>query len=40
MAMAEIAGFEAGETEQALSLPGRLVDLNCRKWAGPGVEIL
>lgn len=40
MAMAEIAGFEAGEAEQALSLPGRLVELNCRKWAGPGVEIL
>jgi ribonuclease P/MRP protein subunit RPP1 len=39
-ALAKIAGFESHETEEALSYPARLLDLNRRRWAGPGVEIL
>ena len=40
MALAQVAGFEAQEAREALSLPGRLLELNRRNWAGPGVEIL
>ena len=40
MALAGVAGFEAQEAREALRLPGRLLELNRRNWAGPGVEIL
>ena len=40
MALAGVAGFEADEAREALRLPGRLLQLNSRKWAGPGVEVL
>ncbi len=40
MAMAEIAGFESSEAEEALELPGKLLALNKRNWLGPGVELL
>lgn len=39
-ALAEIAGFESHETEEALRYPARVLELNSRRWAGPGVEIL
>jgi ribonuclease P/MRP protein subunit RPP1 len=39
-ALAEMAGFESFEVEEALKFPGRLLELNSRRWAGPGVEIL
>jgi ribonuclease P/MRP protein subunit RPP1 len=39
-ALAEIAGLESFEVEEALKFPGRLLEKNSRKWAGPGVEIL
>jgi ribonuclease P/MRP protein subunit RPP1 len=40
VAMAEVAGFEPDEAKMALRLPGILLALNCRKWVGPGVELL
>jgi len=40
MALAGVAGFEAQEAAEALRLPGRLLELNRRNWAGPGVEVL
>ena len=40
MALAGVAGFEPDEAREALRLPGRLLELNSRSWAGPGVEIL
>jgi len=40
MAMARLVGFETGEALDALKLPARLAELNKRKWAGPGVELL
>ena len=40
MALAGVAGFEADEAWEALRLPGRLLELNRRRWAGPGVEVL
>ena len=40
MALAGVAGFEAQEAREALRLPGRLLELNRRNWAGPGVEVL
>ena len=40
VAMAEVAGFEQDEAEEALRRPGILMALNRRKWAGPGVELL
>jgi ribonuclease P/MRP protein subunit RPP1 len=40
MALAEIAGFDASEAKEALNLPGRILELNRRNWANPGVEIL
>ena len=40
MALAQVAGFEADEAAEALRLPGRLLQLNGRRWAGPGVEVL
>lgn len=39
-ALAELAGFESHETEEALRYPARVLELNSRRWAGPGVEIL
>jgi ribonuclease P/MRP protein subunit RPP1 len=39
-ALAEMAGFESCETEEALRYPARVLELNSRRWAGPGVEIL
>ncbi len=40
VAMAEVAGFEHDEAEEALRRPGTLLALNRRKWIGPGVELL
>ncbi len=40
LALAGIAGFEPSEAEDALRLPARILELNRRNWAGPGVEIL
>ena len=40
IALAEVAGFEPDEAKKALSLPGKLLDLNRRKWQSPGVELL
>ena len=40
MALAGVAGFEPDEAKEALRLPGRLLELNRRRWAGPGVEVL
>lgn len=40
LALAEVVGFEPSEAEEALKLPARLMELNCRKWIGPGVELL
>jgi ribonuclease P/MRP protein subunit RPP1 len=40
MALAEVAGFEHSEAEEALKLPGKLLALNKRSWLGPGVELL
>jgi hypothetical protein len=35
-----MAGLESFEVEEALKFPGQLLELNSRRWAGPGVEIL
>lgn len=40
MALAEVAGFESFEAEEALRLPKRLMALNRRTWVTPGVELL
>ncbi len=40
VAMAEVAGFERDEAKEALRRPGMLLELNRRKWVGPGVELL
>jgi ribonuclease P/MRP protein subunit RPP1 len=40
IALAEVAGFEPGEAKAALKLPGRLAELNRRRWTGPGMELL
>jgi len=40
MALAEFAGFEPDEAREALSRPGKLLELNRRKWQSPGVELL
>jgi ribonuclease P/MRP protein subunit RPP1 len=32
--------FVSFEVEEALKFPGQLLELNSRRWAGPGVEIL
>jgi ribonuclease P/MRP protein subunit RPP1 len=39
-ALAGIAGFESNEIDEALMYPARVLELNNRRWAGPGVEIL
>jgi len=40
IALAEVAGFELDEAKEALSLPGKLLELNRRRWQSPGVELL
>jgi ribonuclease P/MRP protein subunit RPP1 len=40
MALAEVMGLEHSEAEEAMNLPGKLLDLNLRNWQGPGVELL
>ncbi len=40
LALAETAGFDPCEAAAALALPGRLVELNRKKWLSPGVELL
>jgi ribonuclease P/MRP protein subunit RPP1 len=40
IALAEVAGFEPGEAKAAMMLPGRLAQMNRRKWTGPGMELL
>jgi len=40
LALAEVVGFEPDEAQAALMRPGRLIELNRRKWLGPGVELL
>lgn len=40
VAMAEVAGFEQDEAEEALRRTGMLMALNRRKWVSPGVELL
>jgi ribonuclease P/MRP protein subunit RPP1 len=40
IALAEVAGFEPDEAKEALRRPGKLLDLNRRKWQSPGVELL
>ena len=40
LALAEIAGFEGREAKDALRYPAGVLELNSRRWAGPGVEIL
>lgn len=40
LALAEIAGVEPSDAERAMCLPDKILDLNMRKWAGPGVELL
>jgi ribonuclease P/MRP protein subunit RPP1 len=39
-ALATTVGFEDHEIDEALRYPTKLLDLNKRRWAGPGVEIL
>jgi ribonuclease P/MRP protein subunit RPP1 len=40
LAMAEVAGFEPAEAEEALRLPERILQENRRRWLAPGVELL
>ena len=40
IALAEVAGFEHDEAKDALRRPGKLLELNRRKWQSPGVELL
>jgi len=40
LAMAEVAGFEPAEAEEAMLLPERIVQENRRHWLAPGVELL
>ncbi|WP_369425426.1 RNase P subunit p30 family protein [Methanothrix sp.] len=40
MAMAQILGISRQEALEALRLPGRVLDMNQRRWASPGVEVL
>lgn len=40
LALAEIAGFEPAEANRAMCLPPKILNLNMRRWAGPGVELL
>jgi len=40
IALACAAGMDEDDASLALSYPGRLMDLNCRRWISPGVELL
>jgi ribonuclease P/MRP protein subunit RPP1 len=40
MAMARLLGLEQERIEEALSLPKTILELNRKRWVGPGVEIL
>lgn len=40
IALAEVAGFEPEEAKEALRRPGKLLELNRRRWQSPGVELL
>jgi ribonuclease P/MRP protein subunit RPP1 len=40
MALAVLAGFEEEEAKEALALPHKILGLNRKVWAGPGVEVL
>lgn len=40
LALAELAGFARSEAEAALRYAGLVLEMNSRRWAGPGVEIL
>lgn len=40
IAMAQILGISREEALEALRLPGRILDMNRRRWASPGVEVL
>jgi RNase P/RNase MRP subunit p30 len=40
LALAEVAGFEPSESKEALQRLGIIVELNKKKWLGPGVELL
>lgn len=40
MAMAQILGINREEAIEALRLPGAVIDMNQRRWASPGVEVL
>jgi len=40
MALAQLAGLEPVEAEEALRLPARILELNRRLWLSPGVELL
>jgi ribonuclease P/MRP protein subunit RPP1 len=39
LAMAEIAGFEPAEAEEAMLLPERILRENKKRWLGPGVVL-
>lgn len=40
IAMAKILGISREEAIDALRLPGRILDMNQRRWASPGVEVI
>lgn len=40
LAMAEVAGFEPAEAEEAMQLPERILKENKRRWLGPGVVLI
>ncbi|MGB9901680.1 RNase P subunit p30 family protein [Methanothrix sp.] len=40
IAMAHILGISREEALDALRLPGRILEMNQRRWASPGVEVL
>lgn len=40
ISMARILGISRDEAIDALRLPGRILDMNRRRWASPGVEVL
>lgn len=40
LAMAEVAGFEPAEAEEAMLLPERILKENKRRWLAPGVVLL
>jgi ribonuclease P/MRP protein subunit RPP1 len=40
LAMAEVAGFEQAEAEEALRLPERILQANKKRWTAPGVFLI